>query len=207
MQKRTCIVAGTIMIVVIAGVYFVFPRNSKITNYPTAQTGPIVAFGDSLVYGTGSTQGHDFVSVLSQKVQQPITNMGRPGDTTAQGIARIPEVQALHPRIVILLLGGNDYLQRVPMDTTFANLKTIISTFQKEGIIVVLLGVRGGVLVDHFASPFADLASQTKSAYVSDVLDGLIGHKDLMSDEVHPNDIGYARIADKVYPVLKSVLQ
>jgi acyl-CoA thioesterase-1 len=207
MQTKILILLVVAVIMGLIASFFFLHASPKIQNYPTSQSGPIVAFGDSLVYGTGSTKGHDFVSVLSSKIDEPIINLGKPGDTTANGIDRVQDVLLLHPRIVILLLGGNDFLQRVPLEQTFTNLKSIIVTLQKQGIIVVLLGVRGGVLVDHFSTPFSDLATQTKSAYVPDVLDGLIGHSDLMSDQVHPNDTGYGLIANKIYPVLKSVLQ
>jgi lysophospholipase L1-like esterase len=73
--------------------------------------------------------------------------------------------------------------------------------------MVVLLGVRGGILSDHYEDEYAKLAQETGAVYVSDVLDGLFAHKEYMSDEVHPNDAGYAIIADRVFRAMKGYIQ
>lgn len=169
--------------------------------------GPIVAFGDSLVYGYGSTPGHDFVSLLSARIGEPITNLGVSGDTTAGGLARIDDVISLEPRVVILLLGGNDFLRKVPRTETFSNLRTIIQKLQAGGTRVVLLGVRGGLLIDSADSEFESIANETGAFYVSDVLSGLFGDARYMYDSIHPNDTGYAKVADRVYPELVRALK
>lgn len=163
--------------------------------------GPIVAFGDSLVYGTGSSGG-GFVRMLEQQLGRPIENLGVPGNTTADGLARLDEALDLDPSVVILLLGGNDFLRQVPQDETFANLGTIIERLQADGAAVLLVGVRGGLLRDHFAARFEELAKRHGTAYVHDVLDDTLGVSGYMADQVHPNDRGYAVIADRVQPVL-----
>jgi acyl-CoA thioesterase-1 len=180
-------------------------RTATVENYPPRE-GPIVAFGDSLVAGTGAEEGKDFVSLLSARAEEPIVNLGVPGQTTADALERLEEVAALQPSVVLVLLGGNDYLRRTPPEQTFENLRTIIETLQAEGALVVLLGVRGGVLRDNFKESFEALAQQTNAAHVPDVLDGLIGNGELMADQVHPNSAGHARIAEKVYAVLEPLL-
>ncbi len=171
-----------------------------------SRDGPIVAFGDSLVYGTGSPGG-GFVKLLEARLGRKIENLGVPGDTTADGLARIDEVLALEPAVVILLLGGNDFLQQVPQDTTFANLEAIITALQADGAAVLLVGVRGGLVRDHFAERFEALADRLGTAYVHDVLDDTLGVEGYMADQVHPNDAGYRVIADRVYPVLAAMLE
>jgi lysophospholipase L1-like esterase len=193
-------------LLLVAFLYWHFQSHVPIRNYPSSGT-DIVAYGDSLVWGQGSTLGHDFVSDLSRKIGQPVVNLGVPGETTALGIAGLHGLDIYQPKVVLLLLGGNDYLQRVPIDTTFANLGKIIENIQSRGAIILLLGVRGGVLLDHFAPRYEALSRQYGTAYVPDVLDGLIGHTQFMSDEVHPNDAGYQIIADRIYPVLAPLLQ
>ncbi len=175
------------------------------TNYPSAGT-ELVAFGDSLVYGTGSSGG-GFVALLAQKVGQPIANLGVPGDTTAQALARLSDLDKYKPKAVLLLLGGNDYLRRVPKEQTFGNLAAIIEDIQKRGAIVLLLGVRGGLLQDNFAPEFKALAKKYHTAYVPNVLDGLLGNKEYMFDEVHPNDAGYAKIAERIAPLLQQLIK
>lgn len=171
-----------------------------------ARDGPVVAFGDSLVHGTGSSGG-GFVTLLEQGTGRRIENLGVPGDTTADGLARIDEVLDLDASVVILLLGGNDFLRQVPQDTTFANLATIIERLQADGATVLLAGVRGGLVRDHFAARYEELADRYGTAYVHDVLDDTFGVDGYMADQVHPNDAGYRVIADRVLPVLQEMLE
>lgn len=208
MQRKSIVLAAIGVALVLALFYFifVFGRNVSITNYPP-RFGNIVAFGDSLVEGVGATERNDFVSLLEQMIGEPIVTSGVAGDTTDSALTRINEVIEKHPRIVLVLLGGNDYLHRIPRKKTFANLDAIVSKLQEDGAIVVLLGVHGGLLADHFDTQFEKLAKQRHTAYVPNVLDGLLGNPKFMSDEIHPNDAGYRSIATKVYPVLSTVLQ
>ncbi len=162
----------------------------------------VVAFGDSLISGTGSTKGNDFVSLLSKEIGQPILNLGKSGDTTTSALTRIDSVVRTKPDIVIVLLGGNDYLRKIEQDTTFSNLDKIVKTLQDNGAVVILLGVRGGLLKDSYESKFSAFAKTHGTAYVPNVLDNLLGDKELMSDAIHPNDKGYQKIADKVLPTL-----
>ncbi len=174
-------------------------RHSKNTN--------IVAFGDSLTYGVGSTTGNDFISILSKRINQPIINLGVSGDTTSKALERIDKVTSLNPKLVIVLLGGNDYLQKVSPEKTFNNLSKIIDQIHATGSAVLLLGIRGGLLRDIYASNFKELAKEKKVGFVPNVLDGLIGNSTLMSDAVHPNDQGYLLIAQKVEPQIKRILE
>jgi acyl-CoA thioesterase I len=190
---------------VVAGVLLFWwsTRAPAIMNYPPKNT-TIVAFGDSLIVGQGASTGNDFVSVLSRKLDTPIVNLGVSGNTTADGRARLGEVVKYNPGTVIILLGGNDYLKRIPEKETFENLRFVVTELQKQGVMVVTLGVRGGVLHDNFEKNFSGLARETGALYVSDVLEGLIGNASLMSDTIHPNDAGYARIAERVYQEMRS---
>ena len=103
--KKIIIIVMTGVLILI-GIYYLF-NNENITNYPSRGT-DIIAFGDSLVEGMGSSGGNDFVSLLSKKIDQPIINLGHSGDTTEDGVKRIGELDKYNPKIVILLLGGND---------------------------------------------------------------------------------------------------
>jgi acyl-CoA thioesterase I len=173
---------------------------------PTAGT-TVIAFGDSLVAGRGAPSGRDFVSLLSERLGVPIINAGRSGDTTRAALARLDnDVLSRDPRIAIVLLGGNDYLRRVPIDETFANLTTIVDEIRSHGAAVVLVGVSVGLLSDPYAAQYESLAHQTTAAFVPDILGGIIGHGNLMSDTIHPNEQGYGIIADRLEPVLRELL-
>lgn len=195
---------GAVILAIIFS-YFIFKPSDKITNYPSKGT-DIVAFGDSLVQGVGATSGNDFVSNLSKRIGKPIVNLGVSGNTTRDGISRLSELDKYNPKVVILLLGGNDYLKKVPKEETFNNLQTIINHIHKKGSVVILLGVRGGLLVDNFKDDFKKISEKNNTAFVSNVLDNLIGNNELMSDAIHPNDKGYKIISDRVYAVLKDLI-
>lgn len=189
-------------VVLIVSAVFVFLKPQKITNFPSSGAS-IVMFGDSLTYGVGATSGNDIPSILSRKIGQQVINMGVPGETSAQGLARVGDVMVLKPKVVILLFGGNDFLRRVPISETFSNIDTMVVELQKSGAVVVLAGIRGGILSDPYDKNFSEISKNRGTLYVSNVMDGIIGHKDLMSDDsIHPNDAGYGKIADRIYKVL-----
>jgi lysophospholipase L1-like esterase len=180
---------------------------SSIANYPIQSNGPILAFGDSLVSGVGADTNGGFVTMLSEMIDEPILNYGRGGDTTELALSRIDEVLAEDPRLTLILLGGNDYLNRTSKEKIFNNLEQIITKFQERGSITVLLGVRGGLLRDSYGSDYRRLAEETGSAYVPNVLDGLIGNDEFMDDAIHPNEEGHRMIAEKIYPTLEELLR
>jgi acyl-CoA thioesterase I len=198
----TVIIVGLALVV-----FFVFKSGQgPITNINSTGS-TIIAFGDSLVRGVGSTPDNDFVSLLSKKTGEPIINLGVSGDTTQSALARIDMLWQHQPKIVIVLLGGNDYLRRVPIEETFQNLNAIIDAIHARGSAVLLLGVRGGLLRDTYNDRFEEFARAKKVGFVPNVLDDIIGDKTLMSDTIHPNDTGYKKIADKVSPVLEKMLE
>lgn len=202
---KKILILGSILAIIIL-VYFLFSGSSNaIKNNPSSGAN-IVAFGDSLVVGVGSTEGNDFVSVLSSKIGEPIINLGKNGDTTEMALARLDEVLENDPKIVLLLLGGNDYLRQVPKEETFLNLGIIIEAIQKQGAMVVLLGVRAGVFRDNNEKEFEFLSKKYSTAYVPNVLNGLIGNSNLMYDSIHPNDAGYRIIADSVFQEIKGLI-
>ena len=106
MQKIVWILGAVVLIIL-----FIFLKPAKITNYPS-QGDSIVMFGDSLVFGTGSTSGNDMPSLLSKEIGSSVINMGIPLETSAQGLLRVKEVLDQNPRIALVLFGGNDFLQK-----------------------------------------------------------------------------------------------
>ena len=206
MNKK--VVFGIVGAAIVLTTFFTYRHFSdpEIINTPSAGR-VVVAFGDSLVRGVGADEGKDFVSLVSAQIGRPIINMGVPGDTTRDGLARLDELLALKPDTVIVLLGGNDYLKRVPKEETFTNLDTIVTRLQQNGAAGLVLGVRGGALRDSYEKDFAQFARAHGTGYVSNVLDDLLGDKALMFDQIHPNSAGYKIIADRVVPVLVKMFE
>jgi acyl-CoA thioesterase-1 len=173
---------------------------------PTPSGPTVVAFGDSLVTGVGTTGGGNFVSVLSGRVGVTIRNAGRPGDTTGTALTRLDaDVIARDPDLVIVLLGGNDLLQGLPVQQRVTNITTIAQRIRGSGARVILIGLGQGQ-IDPYEGTLPGIATSTGSAYVPDVLQGIFGNSSLMFDLIHPNNAGHALMADRIEPTLRAEL-
>ena len=204
-----------VFLIVLAGtaVYHFWPvlfpttiATAQVTNYPSKGT-DIVAFGDSLVAGYGADEGRDFVSLLSKAINQPIVNLGKDGETTSEALTRLKQLDKYNPKVVILLVGGNDYLQKRDMGQAFLNLGKIIEDLQKRGAVVVLVGVRVNFYIGNFDKQYEALVNQYHVAYVPNAMDGIFGNKKYMYDSIHPNNAGYQLLADRILPVLQQVIK
>lgn len=199
-------IAAALAIVALAGLLaFRTCGRSAVRNLEPSG-GPVVVLGDSLAAGVGAPGG-GYVHILSRRLGVELVNRGVPGNTTADGLARLDtDVLPLKPALVVVQLGGNDFLRQVDPDETFGNLATIIERCQAQGAAVLLVGVRSGLLTDRNESRFRDLAQRTQAAYVPNLLEGVFGQPALMHDSIHPNASGYERVADRIEPTLRELL-
>jgi acyl-CoA thioesterase I len=204
MKRRTLMLVGLVGVTLLL-IWLLRPER-QFTNYPPRATGPWVAFGDSLTEGYGATPGNDYPTLLGRRLGVSISNLGASGETTSDGLKRVEEVTRLQPRVVLLCFGGNDSLNGEPASRTFGNLGQIIDRLQSEGSFVVLIGIRSASLRDKNQAHFAKLAREKEVLYVPDMLKGLAFKPVYMADAIHPNDAGYARIADRLEKVLKPML-
>lgn len=188
-------------------VFWYFFSGTTVKNYPSTSTGPVIMFGDSLVEGVGASMGQTLPDQLGRLLKVPVLNYGVSGDTTRDALYRLDQVLAERPKMIIVLLGGNDFLKKIPREETFANLEKIVVAFQGQGAMVVVLGVRSGIVGGGADDEYEDVAKRTSSIYMSDVLSGLFGRTELMSDALHPNDQGYRKIAERLAPLLTPYLR
>lgn len=206
-NKRFLILGGGLILLGSAIFYFFLRSEKEYIDYPKISEGNIIAFGDSLTEGVGASRGNDYVSLLSRKIVEPIMNAGRAGDTTLEGLIRLErDVLSKNPRIVILLLGGNDGLRRFPPDEVFARLEKIIDAIHEKGSGVLLVGIRPAVFSKEYNRRFANLAEEKKISFVPDILADIVGKSELMFDFIHPNDRGYEIVASRLEPVLRKML-
>lgn len=175
-------------------------------DYKVSKEATIVAFGDSLTAGYGSTKDNDYVTVLSKTIAHPIVNLGIPGDTTENALLRVNQVIDRKPELVIVFLGGNDLLRRVPVDTTFNNLDKILQAITDSGAKIVLVGVPGSVIGDKYEKRFEALAKKYNAIYVPQFMSRLIARREYMHDAIHPNDEGYKIVAEKIYEKIKEII-
>jgi lysophospholipase L1-like esterase len=183
-----------------------FRGGTNYANYPPSAMGPWVAFGDSLTEGFGASEGNNYPAVLERLLGVKIQNLGKGGETTADGLKRLDEVAQLWPRVVLLCFGGNDSLNQESRTQTFLNLGRMIDRFHREGSFVVLIGIRSASLRDFNEEHFAKLARDKRVLYVPDMLKGLAFKPLYMSDAIHPNDAGYQRIAERLEKKLRPLL-
>jgi len=207
-------VAALVFLVWAIRYFLTMPGKEEIVNYPSSGT-TIVAFGDSLVAGLGSERGGGFAAFLSEKlaaepvsgVKSEVVNLGGSGDTTEDALGRVEQIFAHDPKVVIILLGGNDFLRRIPKETAFRNLDEIVARIQERGAIVLLLGVKGAIFGDNAEEYYAELAERRGAAYIPNILDGIFGRAELMYDGIHPNDAGYEKIAERIYFALRELIE
>lgn len=168
----------------------------------------VVAFGDSLTRGYGVPPGKNFVTFLSEYTNIPIINSGFTGDLTSHALIRLKsDVLDYDPDVVLVLLGGNDFLSGFSEEVVRANLQAIIRNIKKGGAKVILVGVSKQV-VPSFESMFERLAMEEKvDGYVPNILGGIVFRKDLLFDTIHPNQRGHEIIAQRILPVLEEVLR
>jgi lysophospholipase L1-like esterase len=164
----------------------------------------IVAFGDSLTFGTGANEAESYPMVLGRLIARNVVRAGVPGEQTEGGLARLQSViDEYKPRLMIVCLGGNDMLRRVSEAQTKANLRTIIKTLQSQGIAVVLVGVPKPALVTSAAPMFEEIAREFKIPYEGKIVTDVLYRPDEKSDPIHPNAKGYKRMAEGIAALLK----
>lgn len=177
----------------------------------------IAAFGDSLSAGFGAEPGRSFPDYVQRLIDSHgyryhIYNAGVSGDTTSDGVERMPEVLGLHAAIVILEFGGNDGLRGLPVATTKANLSRMIAEFQKAGARVLLAGMTlppnyGPDYITAFNRVYIDLANEYKVPRIPFLLDGVGGVARLMQrDGIHPTGEGNRIVGQTVFRYLEPML-
>ena len=191
-------IAGAVVAVAVAAWIFWPSSLSNVKNLGSRGTA-VIAFGDSLTAGYGALAGQDYPSKLSGLVGTTVVNAGVSGDTTEGALARIDrDVLAKSPRIVIVGLGGNDYLRGVPISSTEANLRAISRRISDAGAMVVLLGFRFPSLNVNYDDMYARVAKEEGALLIPDMLDGILANPSMKSDEIHPNGRGYELMAERI---------
>ena len=167
----------------------------------------LIAFGDSLTAGYGAGAGEDYPTRLSALIGEPVINAGVSGDTTGSALARLDaDVLARDPRIVIVGLGGNDFLGGVPIASTEANLREIVRKIEGAGAMVVLLGFRFPSLTADYEAMYKRVANEERCLLVARVLRSILTDQSLKSDAIHPNARGYQLMAERAASPCKKLI-
>ena len=185
---------------------------------PNADLPIILAFGDSLTFGSGVDRALSYPSQLQDELDRlgyayQVVNSGISGDTTSGGVARLNMALALEPEIVILELGGNDGLRGVPVEVARDNLRTMIAAFNDIGSRVILAGMTlplnyGPDYIRDFESIYVELAEEFDVVRIPFFLEGLIEEYEryMQSDGIHPTGEGYTIVVETIVNTIKPYL-
>lgn len=187
----------------LAVVFFREPADTPHTALSAGET--VLAFGDSLTYGTGVEKMQSYPSVLARSTGLDVINAGIPGELSAEGLARLGGLLQKHsPKLVILCHGGNDILRRYSRDDLRRNLSRMIQMSLDAGARVLLVGVPDFYMLG-FATvdAYGDIADEKGVMYEGGVLSRIVTDTRLKSDRIHPNAEGYKMMAEAFLEVLK----
>jgi acyl-CoA thioesterase-1 len=175
----------------------------------------IVTFGDSLTQGVEGKSYPAFLQDLLDErgYQYRVDNQGVSGDTSADGLARMGNVIAAKPALVVLEFGGNDGLRGVPIENTRQNIAEMITQLQAGKIPLVLAGITlppnyGPDYVKPFTAIYPDLAKKYTVRLMPFLLVDVFNKPGLMrSDGIHPTEPGNRIVARDVFNLIQPMLK
>lgn len=168
----------------------------------------VLALGDSLTAGYGASQGADYPAQLAQITGWKVINGGVSGDTSEQALARLPDLMKHSPQLVIVSIGGNDFLRKRPESETRANISKILNQIKAARVPAVLVAIpyftTGALFGSVSEHPlYDDLAKEHDVPLLKGAWADILGDKDLKSDQIHGNDKGYRQFAEEMAQFLK----
>ncbi len=171
---------------------------------PLTSESVILAFGDSLTHGTGTSLDNSYPAVLQSLSGVKVINAGVPGELSAAGVTRLPELLEKHrPQLVILCHGGNDILRKRPAQEAKQNIIKMVQLARQSGAEVVLIGVPEFSIFSVDSVPhYAEIAEELKLPYEGEVLPHIVTDRTLKTDHVHPNKEGYRKMAEAIHQLL-----
>jgi lysophospholipase L1-like esterase len=173
------------------------PRGARVPRGAT-----VLALGDSLTFGTGAQPHEAWPQLVKETSGWIVVNAGVPGDTSAQALARLSGLLAQHqPQLVIVSIGGNDFLGRVSEADTRDNVRRICEASRAAGAQVLLVAVprlsliaaAAGALTDH--TLYAQVADELGIVLQRQGWSEVLSDETLRADAVHANARGYAQFA------------
>ena len=198
---RRALLSGTAVALALLAAGCGRKRGAVGTALPAGTT--VLALGDSITAGTGAEAAAAYPAQLAALTGWNVVNGGVPGDTAAQALERLPGLLAEHkPALVILSIGGNDLLRRLPADATEAAIRRSVALAREGGAQVLLVGVpqpsllaaAGAALSDH--PMYERIAADLKLPLHGGGWATVLGDAALKSDQIHPNAAGYRAFAE-----------
>ena len=171
---------------------------------PLQDDAVVLAFGDSLTYGTGANKEQSYPAQLQALIARPVVNAGIPGEVSRAGLRRLPALLKQHrPDLIIICHGGNDILRRLNLQTTRSNIQQMIDLSMAHGAQVVLVGVPEFGIFLSTAEFYTELAERNRIPIENSVLSDVLKTAAYKSDQIHPNAAGYGIMATRLAALLQ----
>ena len=183
---------------------------SDVKETPLPQQSVVLVLGDSISAGYGLSREQSWVAQLAPLAGWKMINGGVSGDTSRQGLARLPALLEEHrPVVVIIELGGNDMLRRMAINETVLAIEAIITKVKVASARPVLMaipapslaGAAFGNLSD--ADFYAEIAARQKVALIDSTVSEVLSETSLKLDQLHPNAEGHRELATRVAEKLR----
>ncbi len=171
---------------------------------PLPSDAVIVAFGDSLTFGTGVPPHQSYPTVLARLTGRRVVNAGVPGELSAQGLRRLRGiVERERPTLVVLCHGGNDILRRQDRSDLEDNLRAMVEYLRAANVATVLLGVPEPSVFLRSADLYRVVARDYDVPLDEDIVPALLRDDAFKSDQIHFNAAGYRRMAEAIDMLLR----
>ncbi len=172
----------------------------------------VLALGDSLTFGAGVTREEAWPNLLAAKTGWTVVNGGVSGDTSGGALERLPSLLEEHkPVLVLVTLGGNDMLRRLPQQETVANLEKILVLVREHGAKAILLATPqpsiAGAVFQNLSAPefYRQVAEQEQVPLIEDTIPNVLSDPQLKGDPLHPNANGHRLLSEKIFEALQKI--
>lgn len=185
---------------------------------PLVSAKTLLIVGDSISAGFGIEQGKGWVALLEQRLQTQhynyqVVNASISGDTTSNGLTRMPALLAEYkPAVVLIELGGNDGLRAIPPKQIQQNLSAMVELAKRAKAEVLLVGIElppnyGNQYLEKFIAVFPAVAKEQQVKLVPSIVANTGGNSELMqADGVHPNTKAQPIVLEDVWKQLVALL-
>lgn len=164
----------------------------------------ILAFGDSLTFGTGAGEAESYPAQLEALIGRRVVRAGVPGEVTSQALARLPSALDEHaPRLLLLCIGGNDFLRRLGNNQAERNVREMVKLAKSRGVGVLLIGTPEPGFTVTPPKFYSAIAKEYGVPYEEGIIGQVLKDAALKADPIHPNARGYRIIAERVAETLK----
>lgn len=197
---------------------FVWPDD--LDRVPSAREPVVLFFGTSLTAGYEVDDSVAFPGRIRSRIDSigwpfRVRVAGRGGATAGGGARRLRDIREENVRVLVLELGANDALLRMPIDSVRVGLKRVIRVARSRwrNVRILLASLRAPPdrrpkYREEFLQMYRRVAEAQQIARAPSILRGVAGEQEMtLRDGIHPNATGHARIAENIWPHLRPLLE